>query len=79
MDLLLPKLDAAAIDAADPAGKTALHWAVEMASVAAVRRLVAAGADRTREDAAGRTPRGILDGAEPSGVIDRLKAALGDA
>ena len=44
MDLLLPSLDAAAINAEDPAGKTALHWAVEMASASAVKRLVPSGA-----------------------------------
>ena len=33
LDLLIPKLTPAQLNAADKEGKTALHWAVEMASV----------------------------------------------
>ena len=38
-------LDDTGLNAVDPYGKTALHWAIEMASVAAVKALVARGAD----------------------------------
>ncbi|KAJ1454971.1 ankyrin repeat-containing domain protein [Pelagophyceae sp. CCMP2097] len=74
--LLIPKLSKEQLQAADPYGKTALHWAVEMASVAAVKALVAAGANADARDGKGRTVGDVLDAAEPSGVIDRLKAAL---
>ena len=64
------------LNARCPEGKTALHWAVEMASVGSVRLLVAAGVDASVEDGKGRTVGAILDAVEQSGVIARLKNAL---
>ena len=74
--LLIPKLSAEQLNAKCPEGKTALHWAVEMASVGAVKALVAAGADVEAKDGKGRTVGTILDAVEQSGIIDRLKGAL---
>jgi ankyrin repeat protein len=75
--LLLPTLTTPEqLNARDPEGKTALHWAVEMASVGAVKALVRAGLDRGAEDGKGRTVGAILDAVEQSGVIERLKKAL---
>ena len=74
--MLLPKLTPEEMAAKCPVGKTALHWAVEMASVGAVKALVAAGADVNAEDGKGRTVGTILDNVESSGIIDRLKSAL---
>jgi len=75
--LLLPTLATPAqLNAKDPEGKTALHWAVEMASVGAVKALVRAGLDVGAEDGKGRTVGAILDAVEQSGVIERLKKAL---
>ncbi len=48
---------AARVDAPDPAGRTALLHAVLAQQAAAVRLLVAAGADPARADQAGLTPR----------------------
>lgn len=76
LDLLLPHLSAEQLEARCPEGKTALHYSVEMASVAAVKTLVAAGVDLEAVDGKGRTVRSILDGSQPSGIIDRLKNAL---
>ncbi len=55
LDMLLPKLTATQLNATCPANKTALHWAVEMAAVGAVKTLVAAGADADAKDGNGRT------------------------
>ena len=74
--LLIPKLSAEQLNGKCPEGKTDLHWAVEMASVGAVKALVAAGVDVEAKDGKGRTVRTILDAVEQSGIIDRLKAAL---
>ena len=76
MALLLPHLSDAERRQVDPDGKTALHWAVEMASVSAVKALVKAGLDVEARDGKGHTVGEILDAAAPSGIIDRLKAAL---
>ena len=76
LDLLIPNLPPGGLDATDSEGKTALHWAVEMASVAAVKTLIKAGADVGIKDGKGRTVGFILDNAGESGVIDRLKNAL---
>jgi hypothetical protein len=76
MDLLIPHLSAEDLEATCPEGKTALHYAIEMASVAAVKRLVVAGANLEAVDGKGRTCKGILDSSPPSGIIDRLKNAL---
>jgi ankyrin repeat protein len=59
------------------AGKTALHWAVEMAAVSSVKFLVEAGVDVDAKDAKGHGVKDILNAAQPSGIIDRLKNALG--
>ena len=40
IEIILPKLSKEQINAQCPDGKTALHWAVEMASVSAVKKLV---------------------------------------
>jgi ankyrin repeat protein len=74
--LLIAKLSPEQMGAKCPEGKTALHWAVEMASVGAVKALVAAGADVDAQDGKGRTVGVILDNVESSGIIDRLKSAL---
>jgi ankyrin repeat protein len=76
LDLLLPYLSTEQLNCTCPEGKTALHYAAENASVAAMKALIAAGIDKEVCDAKGRTVRDILDGAAPSGVIDRLKNAL---
>ena len=76
MELLLPHLLPGQIDAKCPDGKTALHWAVEMAAAASVKLLLEHGADRDAQDGKGRTVAFILDNSGESGVIDRLKAAL---
>ena len=76
LDLLLPALPEGAINAACPEGKTALHWAVEMASVGAVKVLVRAGIDADAKNAKGQTVRDVLAAAEPSGIIERLQKAL---
>ena len=74
---MLPYLSVGDLNDKDPDGKTALHWAVEMASVAAVQRLVAIkDVDSNIKDAKNRTPMDILTQAQPSGIIDRIKAAL---
>ena len=81
LELLIGKLDASAgeLDAQCPDGKTAVHWAVEMAAAGAIKTLVAAGARTDLEDGRGRTPLAVLEGAPPSGVITRLiKALTGD-
>jgi hypothetical protein len=76
LDLLVPCLKKEELEIRCPEGKTALHYAVEMASVAAVKRLVVAGADLDAVDGKGRTVKIILETAEPSGIIDRLKNAI---
>ena len=76
LDLLLPKLSPGGIDRKDKEGKTALHWAVEMASVAAVKSLVKNGADAEAKDGKGRTVMYILENAGESGVVERLKGAV---
>lgn len=76
LELLLPHLSNDDLAAKDPAGKTALHWAVEMASVATVKLLIRAGADADEPDGQGRSVNSILAELPPSPVIDRLKAAL---
>ena len=55
LDLLVPCLKKEELEVRCPEGKTALHYAVEMASVAAVKRLVVAGADLDAVDGKGRT------------------------
>ncbi len=76
LDLLLPVLAPADLEATCPEGKTALHYAVEMASVAAVKALVAAGVNLEAKDGKGRTVMEILESSPSSGVIERLKHAL---
>ncbi|CAK9032854.1 Ankyrin repeat domain-containing protein 6 (Diversin), partial [Durusdinium trenchii] len=74
--LLLPHLSPEQINAQDPEGKTALHWACEMASVAAVSALVAcAEVDPSIKDAKGRTPLDIVNSGQGA-VIERLRKAL---
>ena len=74
--MLIPKLSKEELETASPDGKTVLHWAIEMAAVASVQQLVAAGVDRGAKDGKGNTAAEILDHAAASGVIDRLKKAL---
>ena len=78
LDLLIPKLTPSQLNATDKEGKTALHWAVEMASVASIKALVAAGADKDAKDGKGRIVSEILDSVPPSNVIERLKKALSE-
>lgn len=75
--LLAPHLQKQDIDAQDPDGKTALHWACEMASVNAISKLVELGADKSIQDGKGRTPMDILNSGTGN-IIARLKAALGE-
>jgi len=77
MDLILPLLTAKDVNEQDAEGKTALHWAVEMASVGAVQKLVAIkDVDTELRDVKGRTAMDILDQAAPSAIIDRIRGAL---
>jgi ankyrin repeat protein len=76
IDLLVPCLKKEDLEIKCPEGKTALHYAVEMASVAAVKRLVIAGADLDAVDGKGRTVTSIIESAATSRIIDRLKNAL---
>jgi ankyrin repeat protein len=76
LDVLIPRLNAADLEMKCPEGKTALHYAVEMASVAAVKKLISAGANLDAVDGKGMTVKAILDAAPASGVIDRLKIAI---
>ena len=76
LDLLIPKLTKDELTATCKEGKTALHWAVEMASVASVKTLVAAGVDIEAKDGKGRTVGEILEAVPQSGIIDRLKKAV---
>ena len=55
LDLLIPKLTPVELEAKCPEGKTALHYAVEMASVAAVKALVNAGVNIDATDGKGHT------------------------
>jgi ankyrin repeat protein len=76
MEMLLPYLSSDELNSRCPDGKTALHWAVEMAAVASVKLLLRHGADLNAFDNKGRTVTFILDNSGESGIIDRLKAAL---
>lgn len=76
LDLLIPCLTIEQLNVTCPEGKTALHYAVENASVAAMKALLAAGIKKDAKDNKGRTVGDILDSAAPSGVIERLKSAL---
>jgi ankyrin repeat protein len=78
LELLIEQLDASVgeLDAQCPDGKTAVHWAVEMAAAGALKTLVAAGCRTDLTDGRGRTPLAVLEGAAPSGVITRLIKAL---
>ena len=51
------------------------HWLI-CTQVAAVKELIAAGADKDLRDGKGHTVAEILDAAAPSGIIDRLKLAI---
>lgn len=75
IDLLLPKLSKQEINEQDPDGKTALHLSCEMASVAAVSRLVGV-IDANIKDKQGRTAADIVNSGGSSGIIVRLKKAL---
>jgi len=80
MDLLLPRLNKAEINNQDREGKTALHWAVEMASVAAIQKLVSLpDVDKSIKDSKGRTPMDILTQTSSTPIIERLKVALAGA
>jgi ankyrin repeat protein len=76
LDLLIPKLTKDDLMATCKEGKTALHWAVEMASVASVKTLVAAGVEIEAKDGKGRTVGDILEAVPQSGIIDRIKKAV---
>lgn len=77
LEMLVPKLNEAELNAQDPDGKTALHWACEMASVAAVTFLVnIPEVNRKVKDKKGRTPNDILDGGDGGAVVERVRKAL---
>ena len=76
LDLIIPKLSTDELNAVSSDGKTALHWAVEMAAVGSVRTLVNAGINPDTKDNKGQSVGDILDNVESSGVIERLKSAL---
>lgn len=77
LDMLLPKLSKEQVNARDKDGKTALHMAVEMASVAAITTLVASPkVDASVKDEKGRTPLDIITAAPSTGVTERVKKAL---
>uniref|UniRef100_A0A7S3LNK9 Uncharacterized protein n=1 Tax=Aplanochytrium stocchinoi TaxID=215587 RepID=A0A7S3LNK9_9STRA len=76
VDMLLPKLTREQINFQDRDGKTALHWACEMASVAVVSQLAANNfVDASIKDGKGRTPLDIVNSGEGT-VIERLRKAL---
>jgi ankyrin repeat protein len=76
IELLLPYLSPQQINEQDPDGKTALHFACEMASVAAVTRLVQCkDVNKQIKDKKGRTPMDILNSGSGN-VVARLKEAL---
>ena len=76
IDLIIPCLSREDLETKCPEGKTALYYAVEMAAVASVKTLVAAGASPDAVDKNGRSIMDVLTNAEPSGIIDRLKQSL---
>ena len=65
---------AARVDAPDPAGRTALLHAVLAQQAAAVRLLVAAGADPARADQAGLTPRAAAQAGANAEIAGLLAA-----
>lgn len=77
IELTVPKLTVEQLNAQDREGKTALHWACEMASVAAVKTLVEnANIDCSIKDNKGRTALDIVNTGTGT-VISRLRQALG--
>ena len=77
LSLLVPKLTASELNSADNQGKTrSALGRGDGGRSRAVRVLVEAGVDRSAKDGKGRTVEDVLDGAEPSGVIDRLRKAV---
>lgn len=77
IDLILPKLTKEQINYQDKDGKTALHWACEMASVACVKQLATnPDVNKGLKDNKGRTPEDILTSVEKTSVIERLLKAL---
>jgi hypothetical protein len=75
MDLLLPHLSQDEINAVDTDGKTALHLSCEMASVAAVSKLVRI-VDGSIKNNKGQTAQEIVDTGGKSSIIARLQKAL---
>ncbi|GBG28202.1 Ankyrin repeat domain-containing protein 6 [Hondaea fermentalgiana] len=77
IEMILPHLSKEDINAQDPEGKTALHWACEMASVAAVTRLVACpDVDPEVKDKKGRTPLALINGGDDGPIVARVRKAL---
>ncbi len=77
LELLLPLLTTEQVNLRCPDGKTALFWAGEMASVASITVLMKVpGIDVSLTNNKGFTILDVLNKAEPSGIIDRIKAAL---
>mmetsp|Transcript_6945 Transcript_6945/g.13875 ORF Transcript_6945/g.13875 Transcript_6945/m.13875 type:complete len:382 (+) Transcript_6945:137-1282(+) len=77
IDMLLPHLKPEDLNAQDPDGKTALHWACEMASVAAVSHLVSCeGVDPSVKDNKGRTPLDIVNSGDDGPIVGRVRKAL---
>lgn len=78
IELILPQLSPEQLNEQDLEGKTALHWACEMASVGTVSFLIKQGVDKNIKDKKGRTPLDILNTGEGD-VINRLKKALNES
>jgi ankyrin repeat protein len=64
---------------ADEDGRTPLHWAADLGHAAAVRALLAAGADPDVQDAEGMTPLHCAAVCEHRVVCELLLAAGADA
>uniref|UniRef100_A0A7S2WEF4 Uncharacterized protein n=1 Tax=Mucochytrium quahogii TaxID=96639 RepID=A0A7S2WEF4_9STRA len=77
LDMLIPKLSKDDLNDQDPEGKTALHWACEMASVAAVSRLMKCpDIDSSVKDGKGRTALDIVNSGGGGFVVERVRKAL---
>ena len=85
--LALPHLDATHLDAGDPDGFTALHFACNLGLPRLVRALVAAGASvdaRTRDvsqlrEPGGRTPLHLAASTGSTGIVETMLSARADA
>ena len=76
LELLLPKLTLSEINAICPEGKSALHYAIEMASVGSIKILIKYNINIHIIDKNGLTAMDICNNAVESNIISRLKNAL---